>query len=339
MVKSPARTARLLARRAASVTARKTGIRSARLGRRTASASSVRGVAPSADVEPGAQVGDGTRIWPLAQVRAGARVGRDCVLGRGAYVGPGAVVGDRSKLRNHALVYEPAVLEDGVFVGPAVVLTNDSYPRAVTPEGRLQDADDWTAVGVTVREGASIGARAVCVAPVTIGRWSLVAGRGRGGRRPRRARLRPRGRRSRYLPPLGRPRRRTPCAGPRRGAHVAPDRPRLRGGGRRPARGAGAQATVALRLPLLPPDLQFVYNDGMASDTTTVRVRRPDSERLQSLAKSRQTAVIDVLHAAIDALERQEFLRGLNQDYQRLRDDPERWEQYAAERQEWDALA
>ncbi|MDN5764957.1 MAG: hypothetical protein L0H96_02080 [Humibacillus sp.] len=78
----------------------------------------------------------------------------------------------------------------------------------------------------------------------------------------------------------------------------------------------------------------------MASpDTTTVRVRRPDSERLQSLAKSRQTPVIDVLHAAIDALERQEFLRGLGEDYQSLRDDPERWDQYLSERQEWDSLA
>lgn len=77
----------------------------------------------------------------------------------------------------------------------------------------------------------------------------------------------------------------------------------------------------------------------MAAETTTVRVRRPDSERLQSLAKARQTAVIDVVHAAIDALERQEFLRGLNGDYQRLRSDPDLWEQYLAERQEWDALA
>jgi hypothetical protein len=78
----------------------------------------------------------------------------------------------------------------------------------------------------------------------------------------------------------------------------------------------------------------------MASpDTTTVRVRRPDSERLQSLAKARQTPVIDVLHAAIDALERQEFLRGLGEDYQQLRNDPERWQQYLAERQEWDSLA
>lgn len=76
-----------------------------------------------------------------------------------------------------------------------------------------------------------------------------------------------------------------------------------------------------------------------SEDTTTVRVRRPDSERLQSLAKNRQTTVIDVLHSAIDALERQEFLRGLNQDYQQLRNDTDRWQQYLAERQEWDALA
>lgn len=73
--------------------------------------------------------------------------------------------------------------------------------------------------------------------------------------------------------------------------------------------------------------------------TTTVRVRRPDSERLQSLARSRRTTVIDVLHSAIDALERQEFLRGLNDDYRRLRDDPEKWQQYLAERREWDSLA
>lgn len=76
-----------------------------------------------------------------------------------------------------------------------------------------------------------------------------------------------------------------------------------------------------------------------SADTTTVRVRRPDSERLQSLAKARQTPVIDVLHAAIDALERQEFLRGVNEDYHALRNDPERWEEYVAERRSWDNLA
>jgi UDP-2-acetamido-3-amino-2,3-dideoxy-glucuronate N-acetyltransferase len=128
----------------------------------------------SADVDDRAVVGEETRVWHHAQIREGAWIGRDCIIGRSAYIGPDVVVGDRCKIQNHALVYEPAVLEDGVFLGPAAVLTNDLQPRAVTPSGELKSADDWTAVGVTVRSGASIGARAVCVAPVTIGRWAMV---------------------------------------------------------------------------------------------------------------------------------------------------------------------
>ncbi|MET0725515.1 MAG: acyltransferase [Leifsonia sp.] len=132
-------------------------------------------IAATADVDARAVVGAGTRIWHLAQVREDAVIGTDCVLGRGSYIGPGVRVGSNCKIQNHALVYEPAVLEDGVFVGPAVVFTNDEYPRAVNPDGKLKSADDWNAVGVTVRKGAAIGARSVCIAPVTIGRWALVA--------------------------------------------------------------------------------------------------------------------------------------------------------------------
>ncbi|MEV6302513.1 acyltransferase [Actinoplanes sp. NPDC051861] len=132
-------------------------------------------VAPTADVDPRATIGAGTRIWHLAQIREDAVLGSGCNIGRGAYVGPGVIAGSNVKLQNHALVYEPARLGDGVFVGPAAVLTNDEYPRAVTPDGRLKGGDDWTAVGVTIGDGASIGARAVCIAPVTVGRWALVA--------------------------------------------------------------------------------------------------------------------------------------------------------------------
>jgi acetyltransferase-like isoleucine patch superfamily enzyme len=132
-------------------------------------------IAGSADVDPSARVGPSTRVWHLAQIRENASVGDECIIGRGAYIGPGVVVGDRCKVQNYALVYEPAVLEDGAFVGPAAVFTNDYFPRAVTPDGKLKTGDDWETVGVTVRSGASIGARAVCVAPVTIGRWAMVA--------------------------------------------------------------------------------------------------------------------------------------------------------------------
>lgn len=129
----------------------------------------------SADVDTSATLGAGTRIWHLAQIRENATIGADCVIGRGAYVGPGVQLGDRCKVQNHALVYEPARIGDGVFIGPAVVLTNDEFPRAVTPDGELKTESDWTMVSVTIGDGAAIGARSVLVAPVTVGRWALVA--------------------------------------------------------------------------------------------------------------------------------------------------------------------
>ena len=132
-------------------------------------------VVESADVDPSATLGDGSTVWHLAQVREDVVLGRDCIIGRGADLGTGVVLGDACKVQNYALVYEPARLGDGVFIGPAVVLTNDTYPRAVAPDGTLKSADDWEAVGVTIDDGASVGARAVCVAPVRIGRWAMVA--------------------------------------------------------------------------------------------------------------------------------------------------------------------
>jgi len=129
----------------------------------------------SADVHESAVLGPGTTVWHLAQIREKARLGAGCIVGRGAYVGPGVVIGDNVKLQNYALVYEPARLENGVFIGPAVVLTNDLYPRSVDVAGKLKRADDWEASGVVVREGGSLGARAVVVAGCVVGRWALVA--------------------------------------------------------------------------------------------------------------------------------------------------------------------
>ncbi len=129
----------------------------------------------ASDVDPRARIGEGTRVWHHAQVREGAVLGAHCVIGRGAYIGPGVRMGENCKVQNYALVYDPARLGDGVFIGPAVVLTNDRYPRAVAPDGTLRGADDWEPVGVSIGDGASIGARSVCVAPVTVGDWALVA--------------------------------------------------------------------------------------------------------------------------------------------------------------------
>lgn len=132
-------------------------------------------VAESAEIDDRVTVGRGTSIWQHVHVRSDAVIGEDCIIGRGAYIGAGVQVGARSKIQNYALVYEPALIEEGVFIGPAVVLTNDLHPRAINPDGTAKSAHDWDAVGVTVRKGASVGARAVCIAPVTIGEWATVA--------------------------------------------------------------------------------------------------------------------------------------------------------------------
>ncbi|MCT2067264.1 hypothetical protein M3D51_08305, partial [Micrococcus luteus] len=133
--------------------------------------------AASADVAEDAVLGAGTKVWHLAQVREQARLGERCIVGRAAYIGTGVELGDDCKVQNLALVYEPARLGRGVFIGPGVVLTNDTYPRAVNPDLSQKSGDDWDAVGVDIGDGAAIGARSVCVGARGAG------GRGRGGGR------------------------------------------------------------------------------------------------------------------------------------------------------------
>ena len=132
-------------------------------------------VHPSADVADSAAIDETAAVWHYAQVRENAVLGPGVIVGRGAYIGVGVAVGANSKIQHYALVYEPAELEGGVFIGPAAVLTNDQHPRAVDPDGTRKSASDWQPVGVRIREGASIGANAVCVAPLEVGRWAMVA--------------------------------------------------------------------------------------------------------------------------------------------------------------------
>ena len=131
-------------------------------------------VALSAEVHESVVIPSSTRVWGHTQIRENATIGENCIIGRNVYIGPGVVIGDNCKIQNNALIYEPAILEDGVFVGPAVVLTNDRRPRAINRDGSLKGPSDWHLTGVVVRRGASIGASAVCVAPLEVGDWSVI---------------------------------------------------------------------------------------------------------------------------------------------------------------------
>ena len=129
----------------------------------------------SAIVSEFAKLGKNISIWALSHIREGVVIGDEVIVGEQVYIGPGVKIGSRCKIQNGSKIYDPAQIEDGVFIGPGVILTNDLYPRAINIKNELKNSSDWKPVGVRVRYGASIGAGAICVAPVVIGEWCLVA--------------------------------------------------------------------------------------------------------------------------------------------------------------------
>jgi acetyltransferase-like isoleucine patch superfamily enzyme len=129
----------------------------------------------TASISPDAVIGLNTRVWHRTQICDGARVGDDCIVGSGVYIDRGVVVGNRVKIQTGAQLYHGAVVEDGVFVGPMVCLTNDKYPRAITPDGDLKRDGDWKVGPVHVCYGASLGAGSIVLANVTVGRFAVVA--------------------------------------------------------------------------------------------------------------------------------------------------------------------
>jgi UDP-2-acetamido-3-amino-2,3-dideoxy-glucuronate N-acetyltransferase len=131
-------------------------------------------IAESALVEEEVRIGQQTKVWNGAQIRSGAVIGDNCVIGRDVFIDHGVIVGNNCKIQNNAQLYSPCLLGDRVFIGPGVILTNDEQPRAVDFLGNLKTEKDWNPVRVEVREGASLGAGVICVAPIIIGRWSMV---------------------------------------------------------------------------------------------------------------------------------------------------------------------
>jgi len=124
----------------------------------------------TAIVDPGASVGDGTRIWHFCHVMAGATIGEHCTLGQNVFVARGVRVGNHVKIQNNVSIYEGVVLEDEVFCGPSMVFTNVKTPRSAFPRNSPRDY-----VETRVRRGASIGANATVVCGTTIGESAFVA--------------------------------------------------------------------------------------------------------------------------------------------------------------------
>jgi len=131
---------------------------------------------PTAIVEDGVQVGDGTSVWDNVHLRGPSTIGSDCIVGEKTYVAYGVTIGDRVKINAFVYICTGVEIGDGVMISAGTIFTNDRFPRATTgnlTELRGSEPDEDT-VSTSVGGGATIGAGAVIGPGANIGRFAMV---------------------------------------------------------------------------------------------------------------------------------------------------------------------
>lgn len=123
---------------------------------------------PTAIVDAGATIGEGTRIWHWVHICGRAEIGARCSFGQNVFVGNRVVIGDNVKVQNNVSIYDDVTLENDVFCGPSMVFTNVVNPRSAVP--RKQEY-----MGTLVKRGATLGANCTVVCGVTVGEHAFVA--------------------------------------------------------------------------------------------------------------------------------------------------------------------
>ena len=123
---------------------------------------------PTAIVDEGAKIGEGSRVWHWVHISAGAKIGRDCSFGQNVYVGNRVVIGNNCKIQNNVSVYDNVTLEDDVFCGPSMVFTNVNNPRSA-----VSRKDEYR--NTLVKRGVTLGANSTVVCGTTLGEYAFVA--------------------------------------------------------------------------------------------------------------------------------------------------------------------
>jgi UDP-2-acetamido-3-amino-2,3-dideoxy-glucuronate N-acetyltransferase len=122
---------------------------------------------PSAIVDDGAQIGEGSRVWHFAHVCGGARIGKGVSMGQNVFIGNKVIIGDQCKIQNNVSVYDNVTLEEGVFCGPSMVFTNVYNPRSL-----IERKDQYR--DTLVKKGATLGANCTIVCGITIGEFAFI---------------------------------------------------------------------------------------------------------------------------------------------------------------------
>lgn len=119
------------------------------------------------------KLGPGARAHAFANLY-GCEIGADSKVGAFVEIQKGARIGARCKISSHSFICEGVTIEDEVFVGHGVMFTNDLFPRSTNADGSLQTDADWKCVPTLIRRRASIGSGAVLLCGITVGEGALI---------------------------------------------------------------------------------------------------------------------------------------------------------------------
>src|SRR6266403_1846677 len=122
---------------------------------------------PTAVIDAGAEIGEGTAIWHFCHLMPGCKIGGECTIGQNVYVDRSVIIGNRVKIQNNVSLYTGVIIEDDVFLGPSMVFTNVMNPRS-----HVNRKDEYQET--LVKRGASIGANATIVCGTTIGQYAFI---------------------------------------------------------------------------------------------------------------------------------------------------------------------
>lgn len=122
---------------------------------------------PSAVIDEGCEIGEGTKIWHFSHIMPKCRIGRNCNIGQNVVISPDVVLGNNVKVQNNISIYTGVICEDDVFLGPSMVFTNVINPRSAIVRKHEYAA---TRVG----RGASIGANATIVCGHDVGKFAFI---------------------------------------------------------------------------------------------------------------------------------------------------------------------
>ncbi|HTI11074.1 MAG TPA: acyltransferase [Puia sp.] len=122
---------------------------------------------PTAVIDQGCQIGEGTKIWHFSHIMPDCIIGHNCNLGQNVVISPGVVLGSNVKIQNNVSVYSGVICEDDVFLGPSMVFTN-----VINPRSAVARKDQYKPT--LVRKGASIGANATIICGNEIGEYALI---------------------------------------------------------------------------------------------------------------------------------------------------------------------